>query len=84
MSEANVSPQALSKFFSDLYHYGLEKAAHRWYSVYEAEVVSVKDDPDGTARIDLVCPLISDDTIREARPIFPIGGFLPPYVGDKV
>jgi len=84
MSESNISPQALSQFFSNLYHYGLEKAAHRWYSVYEAEVVSITDDPDGTARIDVVCPLISDDTIRHARPIFPNGSFLPPYVGDRV
>jgi len=84
VSDASVSPQALAQFFSNLYHYGLEKAAHRWYSVYEAEVVSIEDNPDGMGRIDMIVPVISDSTIRSARPLFPVGSFLSPYVGDKV
>lgn len=75
-------------FLETLRLHGLETAAHRFYSVYQATVDSL-DDPLRLGRVKVTVTLTSDHTLPEyAYPISAFGGagcglFFPPRVGDQ-
>lgn len=75
-------------FADSLRLHGLETTANRWYSAYQATVISL-DDPMGLGRVKVNVPALSDLTSPEyAIPITPFGGlncgfFFPPRIGDQ-